>query len=84
MTFYNNDTIRTHERALSSTNERLFDYSVVLAIYVHEFVTLEQKLEASRTFLGHFCIFAPKRYGQGRGHYSIIEKPDFSRLGTFF
>ena len=49
MTFYNNDTISAHE--LSSTFERLFDYSVVLAIYVHEFVTLEKKLEASRTFL---------------------------------
>ena len=52
MTFYNNDTISAHERFLAlNTYERLFDYSVVLAIYVHEFVTLEQKLEASRTFL---------------------------------
>ena len=52
MTFYNNDTISAHERfRLSSTFERLFDYFVVLAIYVHEFVTLEKKLEASRTFL---------------------------------
>ena len=47
-------------------------------------MTLEQKLEASRP-LGPSCdIFVFLRLiGMGKG-VAITEKPDFSRLGTFF